>query len=177
MTKEARSKKKWNVRNYRLFHASMLTHSRRSNVCLLHFSICACHPCAGAVPRRSKVIMLIFSVSFQFCEGYTIKTACWGISQSRVFKTPDACLISDTGVTPVKNLLAMGLPLSSDPRQRPGSIPLIGVRQRGIYPSKKRGLPQWGPSKSGAAPAPSKRKRTSRDELVTQEATTRATRW
>ena len=33
---------------------------------MLHFSICACHPCAGA--------MLIFLVSFQFCrmisEGY-----------------------------------------------------------------------------------------------------------
>ena len=27
---------------------------------LVHFSICACHPCAGA--------MLIFSVSFQFCR-------------------------------------------------------------------------------------------------------------
>ena len=27
-------------------------------ICCLHFSMCACHPCAGA--------MLIFSVSFQF---------------------------------------------------------------------------------------------------------------
>ena len=32
--------------------------SLKYNMLCLHFSICACHPCAGA--------MLIFSVSFQF---------------------------------------------------------------------------------------------------------------
>ena len=41
----------------RLLNVYIERHERNTTTCLLLFSICACHPCAGA--------MLIFSVSFQ----------------------------------------------------------------------------------------------------------------
>ena len=42
------------------FWILLLFFSLEAKKIVLHFSICACHPCAGA--------MLIFSVSFQFCR-------------------------------------------------------------------------------------------------------------
>ena len=41
-----------------LMHGNECVHRKKRQKNCLHFSICACHPCAGA--------MLIFSVSFQF---------------------------------------------------------------------------------------------------------------
>ena len=49
------------MHSFTIIEESHYQHSHFGKKNCLHFSICACHPCAGA--------MLIFSVSFQFFNG------------------------------------------------------------------------------------------------------------